>query len=117
MVYEMVGLPPILTFRWFHDIYPCRLWQRNVHHLVALWSLGWLMTVGADKPRALWRAVTRGSVAEQLDSEGGEVEPEGSKLLIGAEIEMMTENIGELGEINDKLDECDDGGKIGEKAQ
>jgi len=45
---EMVGLPTAVTFKLFHDVWPCRIRQPILHHNITLFISFWLMTVGPD---------------------------------------------------------------------
>ena len=44
----MVGLPPFLTLKFFHDIYPCDIRSPNTHHGFALALSIYLLTVGPN---------------------------------------------------------------------
>lgn len=56
LMIEMVGLPSLLTFKLFHDIYPCNLGQPAVHHWFSLAVSLWLMFSGPDWFRRARRA-------------------------------------------------------------
>ena len=45
---EMVGLPSILTFKLFQDIYPCDLTMPNTHHIFSIGLSAYLLTVGTN---------------------------------------------------------------------
>lgn len=45
---EMLGLPGWLTFKWFHDIYPCDIRFPIIHHNFSLLLSLWLLTLGPD---------------------------------------------------------------------
>lgn len=55
---EMVGLPSVLTFKLFHDIFPCRIVHPIVHHNFVLLLSFWLLTAGPDVYRKLTRVKT-----------------------------------------------------------
>jgi len=45
---EMLGLPSLLTFKLFHDIYPCDIRHPIVHHNFSILLSLWLLTLGPD---------------------------------------------------------------------
>ena len=48
MAIEMVGFPSALTFKLYHDIWPCRIRDPIVHHTFSLILSLWLLTFGPD---------------------------------------------------------------------
>lgn len=54
---SMVGLPSFIHFKWFNDIYPCRIIHPIVHHNFSLILAAYLLTFGPNflrckRPRA-----------------------------------------------------------------
>lgn len=45
---EMIGLPPVLTFKFYHDVFPCDLSQPTIHHAFGLMMSAWLLIFGAN---------------------------------------------------------------------
>ena len=45
---EMLGLPAVLTFRLYRDIYPANLNHPMVHHHFSIAISLWLLTLGPD---------------------------------------------------------------------
>lgn len=59
MTIEMIGLPHWLTFKLFHDIFPCRIGDPMVHHVFTLLLCFWLMTAGPDIYKKLTKKQTK----------------------------------------------------------
>jgi len=49
MLLQMSGLPVLLTFTWYSDIYPIEVEMPNVHHFLSLSLTLILLTVGPNK--------------------------------------------------------------------
>ena len=45
---EMVGFPSFVSFKWFNDIFPCRIIHPIVHHTFSLVLAAYLLTFGPD---------------------------------------------------------------------
>ena len=48
MMIEMVGLPSFVTFKLFHDIFPCDIGAPAVHHTFTILLSMYLLFWGSD---------------------------------------------------------------------
>lgn len=55
MMIEMVGLPSVLTFKLFHDIYPCDIRAPAVHHYFSICLSMWLLFYGPDHFKKIFK--------------------------------------------------------------